>query len=158
MFQNRTIQRAAVAPPVSAMPDAPVRDLTQLSASEMARLVAVGDISAAELVAAHIDRIEAVNPTLNAVVVKRYDDALAEAAEVDRRRRQGETLPPLAGVPVTIKESLDLQGLPSTVGIPARVGQAALSDAPAGAPPRPPGAISNAQTNMGEALVLTPTH
>ena len=133
----------AAAHPSSAAPQPLADDLTALSAHRMAELVAAGDVSSSELVKAHIERIEAVNPALNAVVVRRYDAARAEAAEVDRRRRQGEALPPLAGVPVTVKESLDLAGLPSTVGIPSRVGHIAASDAPAVARLRAAGAIAS---------------
>jgi fatty acid amide hydrolase len=58
---------------------------------------------------------------------------------------------------VTIKESLDLQGLPSTVGIPARVGELASSDAPAVARLRTAGAIPIAKTNVAQALIFTET-
>ncbi len=68
-------------------------------------MIARGDISAVE---AHIARIERVNPVINAVVVKRYDAARAEAKVADERRASGEPLGPLHGVPITIKESLDL--------------------------------------------------
>src|ERR1700760_3345284 len=102
--------------------------LCELSAIEMARQVASGDISAHELVEAHIAQIEAVNPKLNAVVVKRYGAAGAEARNIDRRRVAGEALPPLAGVPVTIKECLDLKGTASTFGLQSRRDAIAASD------------------------------
>jgi Asp-tRNA(Asn)/Glu-tRNA(Gln) amidotransferase A subunit family amidase len=55
-------------------------DLTQLSANELARLIAAGTVSAVDAVEAHIARIEQVNDRLNAVVVKRYEAAAADAA------------------------------------------------------------------------------
>ena len=97
--------------------------LTTLSATELAKMIASGDISSVEAVEAHIERIERVNPALNAVVVKRYDAARSEAKEADARRARGEKLAPLHGVPITIKESLDLAGTPSTFGLPSRAKQ-----------------------------------
>src|SRR5207248_6914833 len=90
--------------------------LTSLSAVELAAMIARGDISSVEVVEAHIERIERVNPALKAVVVKRYDAARAEARQADQRRSRGELLGPLHGAPITIKESLDLEGTASTFG------------------------------------------
>src|SRR5262245_39657333 len=67
-------------------------DLTTLGAAELATLIAHGEISSSEAVEAHIERIERVNPALNAVVVKRYDAARAEAREADKRQARGEAL------------------------------------------------------------------
>ena len=94
--------------------------LTQMSATALAAKIAGGELSAVEAVEAAIERIEQVNPALNAVVVKRYDAARAEARAADERRAHGEPLGPLHGVPVTIKEALDLAGTPSTFGLPLR--------------------------------------
>src|SRR5262249_28279296 len=79
-------------------------DLCRLSASAPARRIARGEVTALEAVEAHITRIERVNQKLNAVVVRRYDAARAEARDIDARRPRGEPLPPLAGVPITVKE------------------------------------------------------
>src|SRR3954447_23110105 len=95
-------------------------DITALGASELAALIAAGDLSAVEAVEAQIARIEEVNPALNAVVVKRYAEARAEAREADARRARSEALGPLHGVPITIKDSLDVAGLPSTFGLRSR--------------------------------------
>jgi len=97
-------------------------ELTRLSAATLAQSIARGDLSALEVTEAAIARIEEVNPRINAVVVKRYDQARAEARNVDARRARGEPLPALAGVPVTIKECIDLAGTPSTFGLPWRAG------------------------------------
>ncbi|RMG64016.1 MAG: amidase [Chloroflexi bacterium] len=96
--------------------------LTHLSATRLAALMARGEISATEVVRAHIARIEAVNPKINALVVKRFDQALREAKAADARRARGEPLPPLHGVPITLKECLDLVDTPSTFGMPSRRG------------------------------------
>ena len=69
-------------------------DPCMFSARELAGLIARGSIAAREAVDAYIARIEQVNGALNAVVVKRYDEARAEADAIDARRAAGETLPP----------------------------------------------------------------
>jgi len=99
---------------------APTNWLTRLSAIQLADLIASGDVSAVEVVQAHIERIAQVNPTINAVVVTRFEQALQEAAAADAKRARGEPLAPLHGVPITIKECLDLIGTPSTFGMPSR--------------------------------------
>jgi fatty acid amide hydrolase len=128
-----------------------------LSATELARAIAQGTITAREAVEAHIARIERVNARLNAVVVKRYDDARAEANAIDRRRAAGETLPPLAGVPITVKECLDLAGTPSTFGVPARAAVKAMSDNSYVARLRAAGAIVVAKSNVSQLLIFTET-
>jgi fatty acid amide hydrolase len=88
------------------------------SACEMARCVAQREISSLELVQAHIDRIEAVDPQINAVVIRRFEEALREAAAADAQARSASNgLPPLLGVPVTIKECFHLAGTPCTIGL-----------------------------------------
>ena len=123
------------------------------TASELARRIADGSLTAVEAVEAHIARIERVNPALNAVVVKRYDDARAEAREADRRRVAGEPLGALHGVPVTIKECLDFAGLPSTFGLASRARHAADADDPYVARLRAAGAIVLGKTNVAQMLL-----
>ncbi len=127
--------------------------LTKLSAVELAKMIAAGDISSVEAVEAHIERIERVNPALNAVVVKRYDAARAEAKEADARRASGEKLGPLHGVPITIKESLDLAGTPSTFGLPSRANHRAEQDDLYVARVRDAGAIILGKTNVAQILL-----
>ena len=99
--------------------------LAQVSAKELAAKIAHGELSAVEAVEAAIERIEQVNPVLNAVVVKRYDQARAEARAADERRARGGQLGPLHGVPITVKESLDVAGTPSTFGLHLRANASA---------------------------------
>jgi fatty acid amide hydrolase len=132
-------------------------DICTLGASALARCIAGGEISAVEAVEAHIARIEKVNASLNAVVVKRYDAARAEARAIDARRRGGETLPPLAGVPVTVKECLDLEGTPSTCGIVGRAGASASADDQYVRRLRDAGAIVLGKTNAAQLLIFTET-
>jgi Asp-tRNA(Asn)/Glu-tRNA(Gln) amidotransferase A subunit family amidase len=123
------------------------------TASELARRIADGSLTSAEAVEAHIARIERVNPALNAVVVKRYDDARAEAREADRRRAASEPLGALHGVPITIKECLDFAGLPSTFGLASRAKHAADADDPYVARLRAAGAIVLGKTNVAQVLL-----
>src|SRR5215467_7510726 len=94
----------------------------KMTAREMARRIAGGALTAAAAVEGCIARIEENKAALNAVVWTRYDEARAEAKAIDRRRAAGESLGPLAGVPITIKECLDLEGSPSTFGVTTRRG------------------------------------
>jgi fatty acid amide hydrolase len=126
----------------------------KLGAAELARFVAQGSVTAREVVEAHIARVEAVNPVLNALVVKRYDAALAEADAVDCRRAAGEPLGSLAGVPVTIKESLDVAGLPSSYGLLSLASVIAASDGAYVARLRRAGAIVIGKTNLSQLMIF----
>jgi fatty acid amide hydrolase len=127
--------------------------LTTLSARALAERIARGEITAAEAVEAHIARIEEVNATINAVVVKRYDEARAEARSADERRARGEPLGPLHGVPITVKESLDLAGTPSTFGISSRRDVLTSADDPYVARLRAAGGIILGKTNVAQLLL-----
>ena len=76
--------------------------------------VAAGRLSAVEVCRASLDRIESVNPALNAFNHIARERALARAAEVDRARAAGATLGPLAGVPVALKDNLCVRGMRTT--------------------------------------------
>jgi fatty acid amide hydrolase len=127
-------------------------DPTQLSATQLIQHIARGDISASEAVEAHIARIEQVNPQLNAVVVKRYEAARAEARIADERRKAGDAVGLLHGLPVTIKDSLDLTDTPSTFGLPSRANHRASKDEPHVARLRQAGAIPLGKTNVAQLL------
>lgn len=132
-----------------------VAQVTRRSANELARLIAEGDISVAEVVEAHIARIEQVNSQLNAVVVKRFEQARAEAIAADEARRRGEPLGPLHGVPITTKDALDVAGLPSTYGLRGRAQLIADRDDPYVARLRQAGAIILGKTNVSQFLLYT---
>ena len=93
------------------MPDATAADLMFRPVGELAGLVRSGSLSARELVQASLDRIEALNPQLNAFVDVFAEEALAEAAEV----RTGDPRP-FAGVPIAIKNNRGVQGKRLTFG------------------------------------------
>src|SRR5258708_11629961 len=94
-------------------------EIWQLSATELAQRIARRQLSLIEVVDAHLARINTVNPTLNAVVRVLADEARASAALADKRLAAGEMSGPLHGVPFTVKENIDMSGLPTTWGVPA---------------------------------------
>jgi amidase len=124
-----------------------VTDVLAESAVDLAGAVAAGKVSARELVAAWAERIETVGRPLNAVVVLDHDRALAHAAAIDAAVVAGRPLGPLAGVPMTVKESFAVEGLP-----PELVGPAAAADAPAVAALRRAGAVILGKTNVPTLL------
>ncbi len=94
-------------------------EFASLSATEAAQAIADGEISSRELTTALLDRIEAMNPALNAVVEVRRGEALGAADAADKARVAGAPMGPLHGVPMTVKESFDVAGLRTTWGNPA---------------------------------------
>ncbi|HET9983745.1 MAG TPA: amidase [Longimicrobiales bacterium] len=103
------------------------------------------------MVEAHIRRIQAVNPVLNAVVAERFDAARREAQDAERRLRDDpETPGALLGVPFTVKEMVDVEGMPDTFGSRGRAGRTAGQDATAVRRLRAAGAIPLGVTNVPE--------
>lgn len=134
--------------------------ITSLSATTLAKKIRAGELGSRDVVEAHIARIERVNGSLNAVVERRYAEARAEADAADARIARGDTddLPPLWGVPCTIKECFALTGMPNTAGLVARQGQPATSDATAVARLRSAGAIPLGVTNTSELCMWMESH
>ena len=93
-------------------------DLCACSAGTLARLIRDGEISAAEVTRAHLERIEQVNPGVNAVVTLVAEQAVAAAGAADRRRASGAALPPLHGVPILHKDTHATAGIRTTLGSP----------------------------------------
>src|SRR6266436_9853308 len=123
-------------------------EIWQLSAGELAQRIARRQLSSAEVVDAHLARIEAVNPSLNAVVRVLADDARAAAVLADKKLASGETIGPLHGVPFTVKENIDMAGLPTTWGVPALAKAVVPADAPVVERMRAAGAIPIGRTNL----------
>jgi fatty acid amide hydrolase 2 len=101
--------------------------LTERSAVDLAAAIHGRKLTASEVVEAHIELLEQANPQLNAVVADRFARAREEARAVDQRiaklalRSAGfDELPPLLGVPFTVKETIALEGMPNTAGVLAR--------------------------------------
>jgi len=132
-------------------------EIWQLSATELAQRIARRQLSSAEVVDAHLARIDAVNPALNAVVRVLADEARAAAALADKRLADGETVGPLHGVPFTVKENIDMAGLPTTWGVPALATAVVPADAPVVERMRAAGAIPIARTNLPDMALRVHT-
>lgn len=105
------------------------------------------ELSAAELLQLHLDRIDRLDGPLNAVVVRNAEAAREAAARSDERLARGEG-GVLEGVPVTIKEAINVIGLPTTVGDPAYAGFVSQHDAPSVRRLKAAGAIVIGKTNV----------
>ncbi len=91
-------------------------DQTRSTAADIAAALADGSVTSVEVTQQHLDRIAAVDGRINAYLHVDAEGALATAADIDRRRQSGESLPELAGVPVAVKDVLTTTGLPTTCG------------------------------------------
>lgn len=125
-------------------------ELWELSAGELARLIGVREVSSREVVQAHLTRIAEVNPHVNAITVVLDEQALEAADAADRALRDGTAPGPLCGVPMTVKENVDVAGSATTLGIVPLRDAVAPRDAPHVAQLRAAGAIPIGRTNMPE--------
>ena len=123
-------------------------ELWRQSAVELATMIRNRDVSSREVVQAHLDRVEAVNPHVNAIVRLLPDQALAAADAADNMVADGSPLGPLHGVPCTVKENIDLAGTPTTQAVPALAEAVAPVDAPQVERLRAAGAIPFGRTNL----------
>jgi amidase len=121
---------------------------TGLAAVEIARLVRDGGTTAVRVVQEHLDRIAAVGPTVGALPVVLAEQALAGAAEVDRRVAAGEDPGPLAGVPLSVKLNVDVAGSPTSHGVRALADAVPQRDAPVVERWRRAGAVVVGRGNM----------
>src|SRR5437899_12797680 len=133
-------------------------EIWQLSASELAQRIARRQLSSVEVVDAHLARIDAVSPALNAVVRVLADKARADAVLADRKLAASETVGPLHGVPFTVKENIDMAGLPSTWGVPALAQAVVPADAPVVERMRAAGAVPMGRTNLPDMALRVHTH
>lgn len=124
-------------------------ELTRMSAHELAGRIRAREVSPVEAVEAYLRRIESVNPALNAVVTL-APDALEHAREAEAAVARGEAPGLLHGVPLTLKDTIDVKGLRTTCGSRVRAEYVAEEDAPAVARLRAAGAIILGKTNCSE--------
>jgi amidase len=118
------------------------------SATEIARRIRGKELGSLELTDYYIDRIEKLDGDINAVIVRDFERARDAARQADARLAAGEPTGPLHGVPMTIKEAYDIEGLPTTWGIPAFAGNAADSDAASVKSYKAAGAVFLGKTNV----------
>jgi amidase len=122
-------------------------DLWCMSATDLAQAISSKEASSREVIEAHLRRIEAVNPAVNAVTVVLGEQALEAAKAADRAIVGGGDLPPFYGVPFTVKANIDLVGTPTTHGLKALAGAYPRLDAPQAQRMRAAGAIPMGRTN-----------
>jgi aspartyl-tRNA(Asn)/glutamyl-tRNA(Gln) amidotransferase subunit A len=125
-------------------------DLTRLTAVETAATVRTGEGSAVEVTRAHLDRIEVVDPALHAFLHVDREGALTAARRVDEARAAGETLGPLAGVPLALKDVFTMAGAPTTCGSRILEGWHPPYDATVTRRLREAGVVILGKTNMDE--------
>lgn len=124
-----------------------MQDLWRLSAADLANLVKTKKVSAREAAQAGLARLDAVNPSLNAVIDHRPEDVLKQADAVDAAIARGEDPGVLAGVPVTIKANVDQAGFATTNGLKLQRDLIAREDNPVVANFRKAGAVLLGRTN-----------
>ncbi len=128
-------------------------DYGSVSAQELASCIRRGEIKALEVIEAHVECLARINPRLNALVAERFKAARGEARAADERiaaAGPGAVLPPLLGVPFSVKESIALTGMPHSSGLLARRHVRARRDAVVVARLREAGAIPLGVTNVSE--------
>jgi amidase len=123
-------------------------ELWRLSATDLAQAIRSKQISSQEVIEAHLRRIQAVNPAVNAVTVVLAEPAVEAAKAAESVVAAGGELPPLHGVPFTVKGNIDLVGTPTTQEAKALVGAYPTLDAPVVERLKAAGAIPIGRTNL----------
>lgn len=124
-----------------------------LSAVEIAAAIQAGTTTAVEQLETAFARVDALNPILNAVIWQDRAAAMAEAQACDKETGEGHCRGPLHGVPITVKESFDLAGSPTTWGMPEQKDNIRPEDSHAVARYRAAGGIVYGKTNVPLKLV-----
>jgi Asp-tRNA(Asn)/Glu-tRNA(Gln) amidotransferase A subunit family amidase len=132
-------------------------DLNFLSATSMSAKIRHKELSPVELVEAHLQRIEKLNPSLNAFVQVDGEGARRQARQAETALTHNQDLGPLHGVPISIKSSIDVAGFRCESGTKLRAGRVASQDAPLVARLRAAGAIILGITNTPELLMAWET-
>lgn len=135
-------------------------DLTRRSASALAAAIRDRQVSSTEVVTAHLEMIERLNPKINAIVTLDADSALNTAREVDRQLTRTDglaVLPPLFGVPITLKDCHATAGMRTTAGYAPLADYIPDEDGTVAARMRAAGAIIMGKTNVSELLTFAQT-
>ncbi len=125
-------------------------DIWRFDATELAALTQAGELSAKEVISDALERMHQVNPSLNAVVDDLGTEALERASALDQARRNGASVGPLHGVPVTIKVNVDQKNHATTNGVVALKDVIAPDNAPVVSNLQNAGAIVIGRTNTPE--------
>ncbi|HTX25724.1 MAG TPA: amidase family protein [Streptosporangiaceae bacterium] len=125
-------------------------DLCLTPAVDLARMIRSGELSATELLAASLARIEAVNPSVNAIVTLAAEQAADTARELDMLAARGEFRGPLHGLPIAIKDLAETSGIRTTFGSPIFAEYVPSFDAPHVALLKQAGVVVIGKTNVPE--------
>ncbi len=134
-------------------PDSRMSEIGDLSLAGLAGAIRQGGISPEEAVEAYLLRIDRLNPALNCFLTVTADLARQSAADSQRRIRSGNPLGPLEGVPVAIKDLLDLEGIPTTNGMEVFRNHVAPCDAETTRRLKAAGAVILGKLNMHEGAM-----
>jgi amidase len=145
-----TTPNVPVAPVASVAPLVQGAELVFMAATELAARLKRKDVSAREVLSAHIAQIERVNPRVNAIVTTAFDRAMADAARADEAMARGTPLGPLHGLPIAHKDLVETQGIRTTRGSPFYRDFVPTEDAPIVRRMRGAGAITLGKTNAPE--------
>ena len=137
----------------TAAPDVAAGDPALWPATRLAAAIRRRELGSEELLDHYLERIGRLNPAINAVVTLDEERARAEARTADRATVAGGPLPPLHGLPVTIKDALATAGLRSTGGATELAEHVPTVDAPVVASLRRAGAIVFGKTNLPLSLI-----
>lgn len=130
-------------------------EIIALGLRELSRRLSTRELSSLEVTDAFLARLDALQADVRPLAVPLPSMARALAGESDKRRARGEARGALDGVPLTLKESLDIAGQPSTLGLPSRRALTANKDAVVTAILRDAGAVFLAKTNVSQSLLFT---
>jgi aspartyl-tRNA(Asn)/glutamyl-tRNA(Gln) amidotransferase subunit A len=125
-------------------------DLWELTAHELRGLIGRGDVSCRAVAEAHLARIERLDPQVRAFVTVTPETALRQAAKWDEARSRGETLPPLAGIPLVLKDNMCTRGIRTSCGSKILAGWRPPYDATVTTLAREAGAVLAGKANMDE--------
>ncbi len=123
-------------------------EIWQNTATQIAADIRNKKVTSRQVVEAHLQRIAEVNPKINAIVRVLADEALAGADLADAAVRAGAKLGPLHGVPMTVKENIDIAGYPTTQGVAALAEAIPPADSPTVERIKAAGAIVIGRTNL----------
>jgi amidase len=127
-------------------------ELHRLSLTAIARMIADGELRAIDVTRTALERCSSLGPATRAIITPTAELALASADAADRRRASGAGLGPLHGVPITVKDMFDIEGLPTTAGMPARLGHVAATTATVVERLQAAGAIVIGKANVAEGV------
>ncbi|OZU88575.1 amidase [Virgibacillus indicus] len=122
-------------------------DIVSLDATSIASIIKSGSITSVEATKIYIEQINKVNPSINALVEDRFNEAITEAEERDAFFKQSDKVGPLHGVPISVKESFHVENMKTTGGLEHRQDLIARTDAEVIAKLKKAGAVILGKTN-----------